>query len=139
MTTTAQEPRVTRPVRDLLRESSAVLLLTLGSILPAIGPVLWVVGQVLLWRSDRWRLRHKILGTLVWPLGYLPVVYLLTSATQGCVSVDGGPETCEGSVLPGYLAIPVCVVLLGAPLVVGTILVVVARGRRRREVAQARA
>ncbi|GAB3658613.1 hypothetical protein GCM10027596_15130 [Nocardioides korecus] len=135
----SQDVDVTRPVRGLLRESEALFLLTLGSALPLIGPVAWIVGQVLLWSSDRWQLRHKVLGTLVWPLGYLPVVFLLTAPAQGCWSSNGGPEVCEGTVVPAYLGIPVLVLLVGAPLVVAAVLMAVARGRRQHEVARARA
>lgn len=132
MTTTQPLVVSVRPVRGLLRERAAVLLLTLGSVL--LGPLGWVVGLVLLWSSDRWRPWQKALGTLVWPLGYLPVFFLLTSWGQACVSSGGGPEVCEGSVLPSYLAIPLVVAVVGAPLVVGTVLMVVARGRRQHEV-----
>ena len=139
MTTMPQRQGVLRPVRGLRRERRAVLLLTWGSLLPVVGPVAWVVGQVLLWSSHRWQLRHKLLGTLVWPLGYVPVIFLLTAPGQGCWSLNGGSEVCEGSALPGYVGIPLVGVLVGAPLVVSTVLMVVARNRREREVARARA
>jgi hypothetical protein len=51
--------------RDLL----AVVGLVVGSlVIPVAG---WLVGAVLLWRSDSWTVGEKLLGTLVWPGGLL--------------------------------------------------------------------
>ena len=75
----------------------AVFFLTLGSaVLPLVG---WVVGVVLLWTSDRWGAGEKVLGTLVWPLGYAGVLVVLSLPAQSCFSADGGPETCTGGTL----------------------------------------
>ena len=116
----------TRP-RSTVREWLAVSFLTLGSVvLPLLG---WIVGVVLLWTSDRWRVGEKLLGTLVWPGGYSTVLLVGTLPTQSCFSVDGGPETCTGSTLPGWSGVPLLVVLVVAPLVVGAFLLRRALGR----------
>ncbi len=47
-------------------ELAAVLMLTVGSLLPVVG---WVVGVVLLCLSRRWRRWEKLLGVLVVPFG----------------------------------------------------------------------
>lgn len=119
------------PARHVCRathELVTVLLLTLGSLLfPVLG---WLVGAVMLWTSKRWRLGEKLLGTLVWPGGFLPVVYLAmmparTCVTNGSISRDGtvtSEMSCTGMALPLVLGIPVLVLALLAPVVMGIVL-----------------
>jgi hypothetical protein len=83
-----------------------ILLLALGSILvPVLG---WIAGIVFLWMSDVWRLRDKVVGTLVWP-GGLGWIYFLaflapvsmsatscssssaTGAAEDCTTLTSGP------------------------------------------------
>ena len=52
-------------------EPLAVFLLLFGGFLLVVG---WFAGVVLLWLSPSWRLREKLLGTFVWPFGYLGVL-----------------------------------------------------------------
>jgi uncharacterized membrane protein len=65
------------------REIGALLLLTVGSfLLPVIG---WVAGILLLWTSQCWNRRDKIIGTVLTPGGML-LVFLgaaLITATGG--------------------------------------------------------
>jgi hypothetical protein len=69
-----------RPRRSLALEIWAVVMLTVGSIvLPVIG---WLVGVALMWSSDRWRLREKLLATLVVPGGLGAVGLALTVGTS---------------------------------------------------------
>jgi hypothetical protein len=56
----------------------AVLLLVIGGI--AFLPV-WVGGAVLLWASPRWRLRERVIGTLLWPGGLAGFWFLVTRST----------------------------------------------------------
>ena len=79
-------------------ETVAVLMLTAGSVLPVVG---WLVGVVLLWTSRRWRVREKLLGTLVVPGGPGSFLVLgsfssgLTTQTctiTGTVGGDGTPS-----------------------------------------------
>ena len=120
---------VLEPVRDLTREVGAVVFLTIGSLLPLVG---WVVGTVLLWSSDRWRVWHKMVATLVWPFGYSGVFFLVTSPSQICTTVDAS-TSCTGSTVPAWAVIPLLVVLIGGPLLVASLLMVVAASRRRIE------
>jgi hypothetical protein len=59
-------------------ETAAVLLLTAGSLVPAVG---WVLGVALLWVSRRWTVREKVLGSLVVPGG--PGLWLLYAVFRG--------------------------------------------------------
>lgn len=87
----------TRP-RGTGVELAAVLMLTVGSFVPVAG---WLVGVALLWSSSLWRLREKLLGTLVVPLGPGGVLLLgallpfrgstVCSSTGGVVGGAGVP------------------------------------------------
>jgi hypothetical protein len=108
-------------------------LLLLGGFLFVLG---WLVGVVLLWSSTAWRLRDKLLGTLVVPGGLALLVLLLSFPTGGgTCSSSGGPGvpvvthcTTSGLVLAPWAGIAVFVVLLAAPIVVAVHL---GRARRR--------
>lgn len=72
--------------RELL---TVVLLLVGGVIVPLVG---WIVGIVLLWASEVWTRRQKVLGTLVIPGGLLlPVAIVLAAAAAGLFK---GYQTC---------------------------------------------
>jgi uncharacterized membrane protein len=58
---------VEQPPRLRLREFAALVLLWIGPVFVVIG---YLVGVWLLWTSDRWNRRQKLLGTLSWPLAY---------------------------------------------------------------------
>lgn len=79
-------------------ELAAVLLLTVGSLVPVVG---WLVGAVLLWTSSLWRRREKLLGTLVVPLGPavalfgVPLLLGPFGRTETCTSTGGGFVTVE--------------------------------------------
>ncbi|MFF8235045.1 hypothetical protein [Streptomyces caelestis] len=73
-------------------ELTTVLLVQLGAFLFAVG---WLVGVLLLWTSDRWRLRDKVIGTVLIP-GGLAVPIFLTFSPERCTTViDGGIVTAE--------------------------------------------
>jgi uncharacterized membrane protein len=83
-------------------EVAALVLLPIGGvILPVVG---WFVGVVLLWVSDAWTTRDKLLGTFVVPGGLtLPLYLLFTAVSEGehCVQTfnEGGrliSKTCSG-------------------------------------------
>jgi uncharacterized membrane protein len=70
-------------------EKIALVLLLPGSVLlPVIG---WFAGVLLLWMSDLWTTRDKVIGTLVVPGGLLPVFMVIAGAV-------GPEETCGGFV-----------------------------------------
>lgn len=68
-------------------EVAAMVLLLAGGFFLMVG---WVVGCILLWVSPRWRWTDKLLGTLVWPGGLLPV-WLVLPAAPGLLGQATGP------------------------------------------------
>jgi len=83
------------------REVLALTLLPLGGFVLLVG---WVVGALLLWTSDRWTRGEKWLGTLVWPFGFVFVYFIVTLQT--------------GFTLPGWLGVPIAILVGLAPLFV---------------------
>ena len=134
------------PPRSMTLEIWAVLLLTVGSIvLPVIG---WLVGVVLMWSSDRWRPREKILGTAVIPGGIgIYVLFLFFATTvETCFSASGADQaggsttsinTCDTSTSWTDVIVPV---LFGvgavAAIVVPLFLLYLARSRATAETTQ---
>src|SRR4051795_3088870 len=75
-----------RPPKRSWVETLALVLLPVGGvIIPVVG---WVAGVILLWVSDVWTTRDKILGTTVVPGGLAFPLYSLVSIgySQGCSS-----------------------------------------------------
>jgi hypothetical protein len=101
-------------------EVAALVLLLVGGFVFVVG---WIVGVVLLWASDVWTSRDKIIGTLVLPGGLVLPLYLAVGVgySRSCVASgsSGGPTvtTCSGG--PSTLAhaglIALFVVLVLAP------------------------
>jgi uncharacterized membrane protein len=108
-----------------------------GIVLPFIG---WIIGLVLLWVSDAWTTRQKLLGTLVVPGGLAPGLFLLGLGVvaEACSRVydQSGAlvsESCsDGSDLLGVVGPVIVIVLLIAPLATTAFLAV----RLRRPVYQ---
>jgi uncharacterized membrane protein len=76
-----------RPSMAGWKEVGALVLLPIGGvILPVLG---WFIGIVLLWISDAWSTRDKLVGTLLFPGGLLLPVALgvLASESSGCGTV----------------------------------------------------
>lgn len=104
------------------RDIAALVLLPIGGvILPVIG---WFVGAVLLWVSDAWNTRDKVIGTLIFPGGLLVPIGLLFVGTgeSSCIEISsgGGPTTArtcsaEGGTNWGLVAL--FILLIVAPLV----------------------
>ena len=82
-------PRQNVSTRDTV---TIILLLVGGVVLPVIG---WIIGLVLLWTSATWRVRDKIIGTVLLPggmlspllLGTLAVFATGSSSARECVGV----------------------------------------------------
>lgn len=121
-------------------ELAAVLLLTVGSIIPVVG---WAVGVVLLWASRLWRTWEKVLGTLVVPGGpglffWFGIVFGVRTCT-GSATRDPGAgtilesRTCTVAGFPAWLGTALLVAALVAPLVVGAVLYSRARARAATE------
>lgn len=74
------------------RETIAVILLLLGGFVGFVG---WIVGLILLWISDVWSTRDKLIGTLVLPGGLVfPLMFFIISLVTTPV------EDCSGSFDP---------------------------------------
>jgi hypothetical protein len=125
----AQEP-FQAPRQDAagVREWSAIVLLLFGGFIFGVG---WLIGVVLLWSSQVWRVRDKWIGTLVIPGGYAVVLFLglaLASSSGGACSASPGivnghivgaaaaAVLCGSSSGPSALAIVIAVLVLLAPL-----------------------
>lgn len=119
-----------RPVlrgRSRLFDVVALVLLLVGGFLLLVG---WFVGVVMLWASDTWTTRQKLLGTLVVPGGLVLPLGLLTMASSGeaCVVSSTGTTCVEGGADAAQILATVGVsLLLLAPIVVTVYL-----ARRRR-------
>jgi uncharacterized membrane protein len=120
----AKERFGVQPGKSRALEIATLLLLLVGGVvLPVIG---WLIGVVLLWVSDAWDSRDKLIGTLVVPGGLLLPLALLTigtSAGGGCstpVPAAGAREAgacIDGSGGINVLSLIAVTVLLLAPLV----------------------
>jgi hypothetical protein len=96
-----------------------------------VGVIGWSIGLKMLWTSNTWEVRDKILGTLVVPGGLLGPIVLLTTSTSlapTCFS-QGGPGiptsthcAASGFTLSPYVGIPIFLVTLLAPFVMAVYL-----------------
>lgn len=109
------------PGRRTWYEALVPLLLPLGGFLLWVG---WLVGVAILWASPVWRLRDKLLGTLIFPFGLAGVLIFLTVGTvlrTSCTSYGaaGGPMIthCTGG-LPAPLYLAILFTLIVAPILV---------------------
>jgi hypothetical protein len=129
------------PVRRSVRAldvTAVVLLLVGGLLLPGVG---WIVGVLLLWASASWTTGEKLLGTFVVPGGLLAPVLLTFLPAQTCSSgvtmddqgrvIETFDEVCEGFAFAPWLGIPILVVLVVAPVLVGALLLRRATARAR--------
>jgi uncharacterized membrane protein len=95
----ARERLDIRSPRRSATDPIALVLLLIGGFLWGVG---WIAGVVLLWLSDVWTTRDKIIGTLVVPGGLAASLFLLfrVSSTEFCSTVSGPngviSTTCEG-------------------------------------------
>lgn len=103
------------------RDIAAIVLLLLGGFAFAIG---WVVGVVLLWTSPAWRVRDKIVATLLVPGGLVTPLLLsglalnVSATSYSCVATSAG-QTCTssgGGTSAVVLAMALMVVAVGGPV-----------------------
>ena len=73
------------------------LLLVGGIVLPIVG---WVIGVVLLWRSDVWTRNDKLIGTLVLPGGWMLPAFI--------TGMGQPSRTCAGHGGPGIPTVATC-------------------------------
>jgi uncharacterized membrane protein len=80
----------TTPFKAGWMEAGALILLLIGGlILPLVG---WFVGVILLWLSNAWNVRDKVIGTIFVPGGLGLSVFLFFTSTT--LESTGG-ESCE--------------------------------------------
>lgn len=121
---------------SIATEITAVLLLTAGSLFPFVG---WIAGVVVLWTSRRWRTWEKVLATLVFPggPGLAAVAGAVGIGSTSCSSTGSstGDEVthCTGSGISVALGLPLFVVWIVAPIVIGIVLLARARDRAAAE------
>ena len=117
------------------REWLAIPLLLFGGlILPVIG---WVIGLVLLWISQCWSVRDKLIGTLVVPGGLLAAVVLpgVSVNTETCstgTSIDSSGHRVATSHCTGGLSTgaQIAGIALELFLIFGPIATAIYLGRR---------
>jgi hypothetical protein len=116
------------------KEIAAVILLPIGGVLlPVIG---WFIGLVLLWVSDAWNTRDKLVGTLLFPGGLLiPLaIGVMAEESGGCGTVVTpalSPQS-EGAACPPADGTAIWEVALVVLLIVVPILTSIYLARRLR-------
>lgn len=112
------------PFRPGPMEIAAVVLL----------PFIWPIGVVLLWISPAWKVRDKVIGTLLPPGGFLGLPFILVLAR----AAGGGIVAVSGS---SHWGVPIFAVILAAifllPLITAAYLAFQLRTAGRRELATA--
>lgn len=115
----ARERFGVRPVKPSAHEVLALILLPIGGFIWLVG---WVVGAVLLLTSGVWTRREKVIGLLVVPGGLLPAVwsFLVLTPSRTCFDViESGrvvSESCNGGLMPLWLALAIVAVLVIVPI-----------------------
>ena len=79
-----------------IREISAIVLLLVGGFVFVVG---WFVGVVLLWASEAWTTRDKLIGTFVVPFGLVPLLYAMTFSLAPAESCSGEIDPQTGATL----------------------------------------
>jgi hypothetical protein len=119
-----------KPVRRSWTDPAAIILLLIGGF-TIIG---WFVGVVLLWISDAWNTRDKVIGTLVVPgglAGALGVTLTFSSVSCGVSGRVGNPvRSCvsDPSTFGSAVVLILAVLILIAPI--GTAIYLSRRLRR---------
>jgi hypothetical protein len=79
--------------------ATVILLLIGGLVLPVIG---WLIGAVMLWTSTTWRIKDKVIATLLVPGGLALIPLLGAIAAVGTATISAPATTvCAYSVGPG--------------------------------------
>ena len=113
------ELRAPYPSRIRLLEVAALVL----------TPLIWPIGVILLWTSNAWNVRDKLIGTLILPGGLFTSLFVFFTVALGgvqscrAVQVPIGHQihqttTCTGGIsgIGGVLAALVFVLILFAPI-----------------------
>jgi hypothetical protein len=116
--------RMPVPYRPGAMEIAAIVLV----------PLIWPVGVVLLWISPAWKVRDKLIGTLLPPGGFLglPLILELARVAFGGIVIVTGSSPWEA--LVGVLILAAIFLL---PLITAAYLAFQLRSSRHRELATA--
>jgi hypothetical protein len=93
----AEQDGAPRRRRGPMEWGAIILLLIGGIVIPVIG---WFVKTLLLWVSQAWTLRDKLIGTLLVPGGLLPAAWFAFApiSVETCGGKGNGAVTCTGGV-----------------------------------------
>jgi hypothetical protein len=127
--------------RTVVRDKWVPVLVLLGGFLVLVG---WFVGIALLWSSQTWRLRDKLLGTLLWPGGLVGVSLMGLAGSRVC-GTSGGPGqptiehcTTSGFVPPIAVGITILAAMVAVPIIVAVHLERVRRASQQSAVMERR-
>jgi uncharacterized membrane protein len=115
-----------------LEVAALILLLIGGIVVPFIG---WLAGVVLLWLSDVWSKRDKLIGTLVVPGGLLGSVVALAVLAQHSIQPCPGNQPCSGADVGSILLVVLAIVITVASIATIGYLGLRLRARRRADLA----
>jgi len=137
----AEATTLPRPPGLSRTDALVPMLLLAGGLVFLVG---WVLGVVMLWSSATWRLRDKIIGTLVLPGGLVPLVLLLlhsASASLVCSSVKAGvgSQSAYRCITAGYLLPHPLGYIVGTIALLAPVATVLHLDRTRRAGSSARA
>jgi len=97
-----------QPASRGTREWAAIVLLPFGGFIAGVG---WFIGVFLLWTSEAWTLRDKLIGTLVLPGG------LTTILVASVMTLSGGASGRGQSSSSNTLGIALFVLVAIAPII----------------------
>lgn len=125
-----------KPVRRSWTDPAAIVLLLLGGFLFIIG---WFVGVVLLWISDAWSTRDKLIGTLIVPGGLAGAlgVGVASMRSASCEVSGTGADRVGSCVSTGWTVGDVAWLILWSVFVIAPILTAIYLGRRLRQAREA--
>jgi uncharacterized membrane protein len=121
-----ERPAPPRRRAGWIEVGALIMLLVGGLVLPIVG---WLIGLVLLWVSNAWNVRDKIIGTLFVPgglgLAFFVLALGLSAGGTSCGPIISGrtgvgttiEPTCETASSTNYFAIAGLIVLILLPLV----------------------
>ena len=114
---TEQAPATAAPYKPGWTDVGAIVLLLVGGlIVPLVG---WLIGVVLLWLSNAWNVRDKVIGTIFVPggLGLAGGVILLAGLTSGSSTESrGSADFADALVMSLFLAIVIAPIITTAYL-----------------------
>jgi len=95
-------------------DKAAIALMLVGGVVPILGIFLWILGASSLWRSTRFHLRDKLIGSLLLPGGLqAAVLYLGANIEMTC------HRACAAPIIANTWHTTIFAVLVAVPLGTG--------------------